>query len=91
MAPSFFLNCGHTPSLINKSMNKYPQFEYNLVLVVTSVFSFVRGEISPNFDLKNMISTYKQRIFHGKNGQNLQNFEEIKFPGRQIFMISSNR
>jgi hypothetical protein len=28
------------------------------------------NRISPNFDLKNMISTYVQRILHGKNGRN---------------------
>jgi hypothetical protein len=39
---------------------------------------FFFSEILPKFDLKNMISIV-QRIFHGKNGPNLPDFEERKF------------
>jgi hypothetical protein len=38
---------------------------------------FVCGEISPNFDLKNMILA-NTRIFHGKNGPNSPNFTPKK-------------
>jgi hypothetical protein len=41
--------------------------------------------ISPNFDQFFLISTYIQRISHGKNGPNLPNFKEKIKPHRQIF------
>ncbi len=44
------------------------------------MFSFF-GEISPNFDLKNMVLTYKgqqKEFFHGKNGPNSPDFKEEK-------------
>jgi hypothetical protein len=31
---------------------------------------FFIGKLLPNFDLENMISTYMETIFHGKNGPN---------------------
>jgi len=44
--------------------------------------SFI-GEFLPNFDLKNMISTYtKDFFFGGKNDLNLPDFEKLFF---QIF------
>jgi hypothetical protein len=33
-------------------------------------------KISPNFDLKNMVSTIYQRIIHGKNGPNSPDLKE---------------
>ncbi len=35
--------------------------------------------ILPNFNLKNIITTYTQTIFYGKNDPNSSNFEK-KFP-----------
>jgi hypothetical protein len=37
---------------------------------------FFGGEVSPNFDLKNMISTYRKDFSMEKNGPNTQNFEK---------------
>jgi hypothetical protein len=47
------------------------------------------GEISPDFNLKNMISSCT-KDFHGKIGLNLPDFEEKK-SNCEIFMISSSR
>jgi len=46
------------------------------------------GGITPNFDLKNVISTYTKEFYLKKNGPNSSNFEGKKIPNRQIFMIS---
>ncbi len=49
------------------------------------------GGISPNFELKNMISTHTEDLSYNKdlNGTNSPDFEEFFFSNRQIFMISS--
>jgi hypothetical protein len=48
------------------------------------------GKISPNFDLKNMISTYTMD-FPWENGPNLTDFLRKKIQVHQIFMVSSSR
>jgi hypothetical protein len=55
---------------------------------------FFLGEISPNFDLKNMISTYTKGFSMKKMAQILHIWKKKEiffFPDRQIFMISSGR
>ncbi len=37
------------------------------------------SQILPNFNLKNMVSTYMQRVFHCKNGPNFPDFKLKKF------------
>jgi hypothetical protein len=51
---------------------------------------FLSGEFSPNFNLKNMISTYTEG-FHEKNGPSLPDFEGKKKRNLAISMISSSR
>jgi hypothetical protein len=48
------------------------------------------GEFTPNFDLKNMISTYTNDFSWKKMAQIRQMFKKF-FSNRQIFMISSSR
>ncbi len=48
-------------------------------------------EISPNFDLKNMISTYTKDFICGKKMEQIRQILEKKIPNRQIFMISSSK
>jgi hypothetical protein len=66
-----------------------PYFFMNLIIghIVASSVSFT-GEFLPNFNLKNMISTYAKVE---KNGPNLSDFEEKKIQISRIFMIGSSR
>ncbi len=71
-------------------------FFCNSFLVWTSFGSnpvlFVLAKISPNFDLKNMTSTYTKEFPWKKNGPNSSDLEKKQLPNRQIFlMISSSR
>jgi hypothetical protein len=52
---------------------------------------FFWADISPNFDLKILISTYSIWILNGKNGPLSPDFEKKRFQIAQIFMISSSR
>jgi hypothetical protein len=47
-------------------------------------------KVLPNFDLKNMILTYK-KDFSRKNGPNLPDFKGKKIQKHQKYMISSSR
>jgi hypothetical protein len=63
-------------------------FVYLLLLLLLFQFfdigvSFT-SKFLPNFNLKNMVSTYIQRVFHWKNGPNLPDFE---FPNFQIAKV----
>ncbi len=52
---------------------------------------FVLGGISPNFDLKKMISTYTKNFPWKKNMAQIREILGKKNPNRQMFMISSRR
>jgi hypothetical protein len=54
---------------IKTTEKKSPRTYHNVVL----------GKIKPNFNLKNMILTYREEFFHGKNGSNLPDLEDFFF------------
>jgi len=60
------------------------------VIIIIIIFEFFDIGVSftskflPNFNLKYMVSTYIQRVFHWKNGPNLPDFE---FPNFQIAKV----
>ncbi len=64
----------------SKNIEKSEQFQ---------CFSFT-GEFSPNFDLKNMISTYPQDFAWKKYNTNSPDFQEFFFLSPYFFMISSS-
>jgi hypothetical protein len=51
-----------------------------LGILASSVFFFFPGQISPNFDLKNMISTYAKDFSKKKYGPNSPDFKDFKKP-----------
>jgi hypothetical protein len=57
---------------------------------VDAVFLFL-GKIKPNFNLKNMILTYREEFSWKKMAQICQILKEKIIPNCQIFMISSSR
>jgi hypothetical protein len=53
--------------------------------------SFFSSEVSPNFDLKNMISTFTKDLPWEKNGPNSPDFEGFFFHLAIFSAISSNK
>jgi hypothetical protein len=72
----------HLPNAFFKNWMKSIR---SLVSNLATQLCFFWLNFSPNFDLIFfLISTYRQRIFHGKNDPNLPDFKEKRNPHRQI-------
>ncbi len=68
------------------NLKKKFQWVEKCINVWTSVFFFIIGEFSANFDLENMISSYRKGFFRSKkNGPNSPDFEEKKF--KSLFFL----